>query len=110
MTDLPDRILEAIEPVAQNAEELNAAQPTLMRIGLSTPDGRSLVVSSDPRVTLRRCEADRRTVERHALRGKSVLRNGEFVDYCAACQQPIPCPDLLDRAHAYDVARDGETT
>lgn len=63
------------------------------------------IVRHDPVVILRQCAADRRTVERHRLRGKSVLRNGQFVDYCAACNnQPIPCPDLRDRAEVYGVA------
>ncbi len=110
MTDLPDRILEAIALVAQNAEELKAVQPTLMRIGLSTPDGRSLVVSSDPSADLRRCEADKRTVELH-VPNWSVIADSPYVDAggnpvppCKHCKWSWPCPDLLDRADAYGVA------
>jgi hypothetical protein len=53
----------------------------------------------DTQITLRRCEADKRTVERHR----------EHLGQCTGCTRLWPCPDLLDRADAYDVARDGET-
>jgi hypothetical protein len=105
MTDLSDRILAAIEEVRRNAEELKAVRPTLMRIGLSTSDGRSLVVSSDPSADLRRCEADKRTVERHhrELAFAIVVDKGVEQHGCAHCGKPWPCSDLLDRADAYDV-------
>lgn len=103
MTDLPDRILAAIAEDRRNAEELKAVQPELMRIGLSTSDGRSLVVSSDPDVILRHCEADKRTVQRHSHVGHSVPFGDYELDYCRACGNLIPCPDLLDRASAYDI-------
>lgn len=61
------------------------------------------IARQDPKATLLRCAADRKIVERHSKRGKSVLRNGEFIDYCAYCQQPIPCPDLRDLALAHDL-------
>jgi hypothetical protein len=57
----------------------------------------------EPKRVLAACAADRRTVERHSRRGKSVLRNGEFEDYCV-CGGPLGrCPDILDRADAYGV-------
>lgn len=106
MTDLPDRILAAIETDSQrDAHDHDCLWSIDRNGGWCDKDCRKR--------TLRHCEADKRTVERHSLiRGKSVLRNGEFVDYCAACVQPIPCPDLLDRAAAYGVPTTptGETT
>ena len=56
------------------------------------------IAHNDPQVVLRRCEADRRTVQRHEPRPLDD-------DYatCHWCGQVWPCPDLLDRAQAYDI-------
>lgn len=72
---------------------------------------------------LRRCEADRRTVERHRPTwpdgkpeygshwettesgGTVTVQNAEpdAPYWCDTCSVPSPCPELLDRAQAYDV-------
>ncbi|MEU4804336.1 DUF6221 family protein [Actinosynnema sp. NPDC023587] len=82
------------------------------------------VVRQDPTAALRRCAADRRTVERH----RPVPDHGRFSDdwadncpnpddcahyerppVCTCCCDntgdpvPAPCPDLLDRADAYGI-------
>jgi hypothetical protein len=57
----------------------------------------------DVQFGLRMCSAHREIVEHHSRRGKSVLRNGEFIDHCAYCQQPIPCPDLVSLARGYGI-------
>lgn len=101
MTDLPDRILAAIATHLHLAHEHHLGQCTVWTEGWQLKPGPCNCYGPDE--VLRRCEADKRTVERHQLRGKSVLRNGEFVDYCAACLRVIPCPDLLDRAAAYGI-------
>lgn len=126
MTDLAARVLAAIAEAERIAEAAALYHPTPWRLdpevettmvtGRWVADARSdgvlvangdgparFIAANDPAVVLRRCAADRRIATRHSLRGKSVLRHGEFVDYCAACDNPIPCPDLLDQALAHGV-------
>lgn len=103
MTFYVDRILEAICETEKNAEEIKAAQPTLMRIGLSLPDGRTITVTSDPDIDLRRCAADRRVLQRHAKCGSDGGycddgghgRDGDDPSY--------GCADLEDLAVRYGV-------
>lgn len=77
-----------------------------------TPDREQLVAagfakSGANESTLRRCEADKRTVERHASNkyncGLDDCETHGHLLVCAGCAQLWPCPDLLDRAAAYDV-------
>lgn len=56
------------------------------------------IAHNGPQATLRRCVADKRTVERH----RPVNGDDEDV-FCFHCAESWPCPDLLDRAAAYDV-------
>src|ERR1700753_1872025 len=66
------------------------------------------VVAQQPAATLIRCEADRRTVERHSRVGQADWMDmggsqAMIRRYCAGCGQAMPCPDLLDRAKVYGV-------
>jgi len=103
VSDLSDRIFAVIDEARRHAEEVKAAQPQYMSIGLSLPDGRSLKVTSDPDIELRRCEADKRTVERHSEVGGGCRWPEYSTEFCAACGQTMPCPDLQDRAAAWNV-------
>lgn len=124
MTDLPDRILAAIEQTAHIAEKARDAGSvgvyghTIQEKWLASDDGHiytmpdgvtivtgpygldtevaNHVLRHQPSVVLRRCEADKRTVERHAP-------HGTFYNDCGGCGEDWPCPDLLDRADAYGI-------
>lgn len=66
------------------------------------------IVRHDPAAVLRRCTADRRSVKRHSNRwrityGGEIGDSTNLVRHCEVCDYPMPCPDLLDRAEAYDV-------
>jgi hypothetical protein len=61
------------------------------------------IVHNDPAATIRRCEADKRTVERHNQVDHSVPFADYQFDYCATCRELMPCPDMLDRAASYGV-------
>jgi hypothetical protein len=107
VTDLPDRILAAIEQAKKPVHfpcgsRLYDPHPTM---DVWHPDGHLKPVDD---ATLRRCEADKRTVERHA---PHILTNSArkpqpiICSYCSHVPDAVewPCPDLLDRAAAYDV-------
>lgn len=73
------------------------------------------VVGATPcpdRVVLRRCAADRRTIERHRRPGRVEVRGTQDgmwqLEWCECCGALMPCPDLLDRAEAYGLTVDGE--
>lgn len=65
------------------------------------------IARNDPETVLRHCDTDRRTVERHSRPGRAEVhgsQDGTFVlEWCDCCGEPMPCPDLLDRAAAYDI-------
>lgn len=56
---------------------------------------------------LRHCAADQRTVERHSRPGRTEARGTQdgmvVLQWCECCRALMPCPDLLDRAAAYDI-------
>jgi hypothetical protein len=74
------------------------------------------IVRNDPEAVSRRCAADRRVVERHtmfhAIVPPVVLGDEPSTErYCTQCHaQRWPCPELLDRAQAYGVTVEKETT
>lgn len=150
MSDLPDRILAAIEEVAQIAQDALRGYLAVTDAGLADwqrsarwysnyqyvravydipiPDdvlergdiwtnvaaaahgnfpAATHIARQGPQTTLRRCEADKRTVERHSRVGArewvGIGHDAELRYRCEACWRPIPCPDLLDRAAAYDI-------
>jgi hypothetical protein len=47
--------------------------------------------------TLRHCEADKRTVERHK---PELIKSRQW---CTHCERLWPCVEILDRADAYDI-------
>lgn len=85
MTDLPDRILEAIAETARDAQH-----------ALGDP----WVARKEPLDTLRRCEADTRTVQRHA---PERIKDRYW---CTHCERLWPCVEILDRADAYGIAKE----
>lgn len=86
--DFVKRVLDAIE----TAEE--AAKPTGLLEGFGP------FTRYDE---LRRCAADRRVIERHAVFHSVDLGGDE--KWCTHCRSSRwPCPDLLDRAEAYGVS------
>ena len=73
------------------------------------------IARQDPAATLIRCEADRCTVERHSRVGQADWMDmggsqAMIRRYCAGCGQPMPCPDLLDRAKVYGVEVEAPAT
>lgn len=118
--DLAARLLAAIEEREQNIRQtmMDALHlgpfPVFMQEGVELrPPVMSLFgrefYNSD--VELRRCVADRRTVQRHAQQRGSGPYGRMGCEWCSSDDRPTPwpCPDLLDRAHAYNVTTE-ETT
>lgn len=69
------------------------------------------IARQDPKTALRRCAADRRTVERHRRPGSAQAHGTQdgiwVLEWCEGCGAPMPCPDLLDRAAAYNITPEG---
>lgn len=67
----------------------------------------------DPKTVLLRCAADRRTVERHRQPGRAEMRGNQdgtwLMQWCNCCGALMPCPDLQDRAAAYDITEETAT-
>lgn len=81
------------------------------------------IAHNDPEATLRRCEADLRTLDRHqagypgeveySYHWEKAQPSGEMVEvrnvepdepyYCETCGEFWPCPEFSDRAAAYGV-------
>jgi hypothetical protein len=93
MTDLPDRILEAIEAAVTHARLLDEHLSGHDRP--YNPDD-----PTDPTVVLRHCEADKRTVQRHA---PERIKDRYW---CTHCERLWPCVEILDRADAYGIAKE----
>jgi hypothetical protein len=55
------------------------------------------IAHNGPKATLRRCEADKRTVQRHA---PERIKDRYW---CTHCERLWPCVEILDRAAAWDV-------
>jgi hypothetical protein len=114
VTDLPDRILVAIELRKQLATEHHLGMCTIWTEGYRLNPGPCNC--RGPAEVRRTCEADKRTVERHAPTAyecglHDCVTHGHLLT-CNGCGEMWPCPDLLDRAAAYGVPTTpiGETT
>lgn len=108
--DLAARLLAAIEEterIAQAAAD-SAREHDAFGTGNGILTGSPAIAlhvrRQDPKSTLIRCAADRRTVERHpvvAVEGRDqdgMEREGHF---CDTCDEPWPCGTIQDRAFAY---------
>lgn len=126
--DLAPRLLAAIDAKAAKATTVANRAPGPWRVEDPAPGGglptavwvtdsddtgvavvnggyrAEFIVDNQPDDVLRRCEADRRTVERHSPR-----RLEPGYGHCAWCGQTWPCPDFQDRMAAYDITAE-ETT
>ncbi len=72
--------------------------------GLVEADARHIALHN-PKDIIRRCEADLRTLARHAPDGPVVIdERGDPVVWCLYCGRTWPCPDVLDRADVYGVS------
>ncbi|MFJ5984354.1 DUF6221 family protein [Lentzea sp. NPDC092896] len=131
--DLVPRILAAIEAVEalveQVAEEVGAEWSDGGELGNSvwTKDGSGYVAAGpydymsrelrqhiahhDPASVLRRCEVDRRTVERHSTITDAVFstspgKPGVWLPKCFYCNRRAPCDDLRDMADRYGITEE----
>ena len=77
--------------------------------GVPGPAVAAFIVDQQPSMTLRRCAADRRTVERHSEAAVRQFDGFHYRFWCRSCHNEMPCPDLLDRAAAYNITTE-ETT
>lgn len=98
--DLVSRILAKIDTHEQ-----------FYRLVLSRPRPRGKIHGH---AQLRRCAADRSTVERHSRPGRAEARGTQdgmaVLEYCECCGALMPCPDLLDRAEAYGITEEATTS
>ena len=102
MTDvLAARVLAAIEMDEALANEHHLGMCTVWTEGWQLQHGPCNC--NGPSTTRRRCEADKRTVQRHSQVGHQIPFADYYLDYCASCKHLMPCGDLLDRADAYGV-------
>jgi hypothetical protein len=69
------------------------------------------IVHNDPVSVLRRCEADRRTVERHSTITDAVFstspgKPGVWLPKCFYCNGRAPCDDLRDMMDRYGITQE----
>lgn len=75
---------------------------------------RAHIARHDPAAVLRRCAADRRTVERHSTIRDAVFstspgKPGVWLPKCFYCNKRAPCDDLTDMMDRYGISTEEET-